>query len=71
MHIEAANDSIAIPDSLIRHENTFRFKGQFYKEPQYGEDIEDGGLAKTFRYEAYEFLSDTTLFLKKKLPTRK
>ena len=65
MHIEPAFDSIAIPDSLFYSGNLFRFKGQFYKEKQYGEDIEDGGLAKTFRYTEYELIDTAGIWTKK------
>lgn len=56
MHIEPAHDSLDIPVSLYYSGNVFRFKGQFFKEMQYGNSVEDGGLARTFRYTGYKLI---------------
>jgi len=58
MHIDPTHDSLTIPLKYLVSGNIFTFTGQFYKYPQYGKDVEDGGLARTFRYTEYE-KSDT------------
>ncbi len=65
MHVEPGFDSIVIPDSLLYSGNVFKFKGQFYKEKQYGKDIEDGGLAKMFRYTEFKLIDTVGIWTKK------
>ncbi len=67
MHVEPISDSIAIPDSLLYSGNIFRFTGEFYRDHQYGGGIEDGGRAKTFRYEQYQLIDTTGIWSEKVL----
>ncbi|MBO6514969.1 MAG: hypothetical protein JJ975_00275 [Bacteroidia bacterium] len=54
IRLEASHDSLEVPTRFLVSGNKFRFIGQFYQEAQYGKDVEDGGLARTFLYSSFE-----------------
>ena len=69
MHVEPVNATLVIPDSLRYSGNVFRFTGEFYVHKQYSKDIEDGGLAKTFRYDSYQLIDTTGIWTQALLDT--
>lgn len=61
VYIEPTNDSVEIPDSLIRNNTRILFKGNFYKNkafPKGFESDQNPEKAKVFRYYEYKIINN-------------